>query len=346
MSTTSTTPNPTNQHFSVDPTGKPVVDLTFVKEPLGLPAEEGENSFVAVKVLKGRIWEQEALKLVSSPPSSHCLQLLSHFTIPGKGSAGEHLCFVTPVLGGDVKSLFERHGQVFPFKLAKRILLQMLRGIAHAHRSGVVHTDLKLDNIFFNNHMSTVDVEGLLASDPPRRHPLEASVDGTVQAAVSQPLPIPTAEEATQCTYVVADFGSAQSITNQIADEITAYPLRPPEILIGGPWNEKVDIWTFGCLVFEFVTSRALFNYKPYPKYHLDEPNYHLYTMLCYTGEDFSAEQLTVSPLAAKYFDSTFMDEADILPTATLMRRCLRLNPADRASAHDLLLDPWFVGVD
>ena len=34
-------PEPTNQHFSVDPEGKQVVDLTFVSEPLGLPAADG-----------------------------------------------------------------------------------------------------------------------------------------------------------------------------------------------------------------------------------------------------------------------------------------------------------------
>ena len=30
-----------NQHFSVDLDGKPVVDLTFASEPLGMPAEDG-----------------------------------------------------------------------------------------------------------------------------------------------------------------------------------------------------------------------------------------------------------------------------------------------------------------
>jgi hypothetical protein len=40
MSTT-TPPNPTNQQFSVDPTGQVLVDLTFVEEPLGLLAEAG-----------------------------------------------------------------------------------------------------------------------------------------------------------------------------------------------------------------------------------------------------------------------------------------------------------------
>jgi hypothetical protein len=73
-------------------------------------------------------------------------------------------------------------------------------------------------------------------------------------------------------TYVVGDFGSgrfltkqlehiilriavsAQPITNHQYDEITPYSLRAPEIFIGGPWNEKLDIWTFGCLVSRFRT--------------------------------------------------------------------------------------------
>jgi len=175
-------------------------------------------------------------------------------------------------------------------------------------------------------------------------------------------------EEAMQRNYVVADFGSAQSITNHTTDEISPLPLRPPEIIIGGPWNEKVDVWTFGCLIFELVTGRALFKYQPYEKYNLDEKNYILYQMICYTGEDFSAEQLTVSSLAGKFFDSTcnlrahpplfnhpfefsirsykVIQEADVLATAALMRRCLRLDPAQRASAADLLSDPWFAEAD
>lgn len=39
------------------------------------------------------------------------------------------------------------------------------------------------------------------------------------------------------------------------------------------------------------------------------------------------------------------VDETDVVPMATLMRRCLRLDPAQRASAAELLSDPWFAGV-
>jgi len=33
--------------------------------------------------------------------------------------------------------------------LVKRIALHLLRGIAHTHEGGIVHTDFKLDNILF-----------------------------------------------------------------------------------------------------------------------------------------------------------------------------------------------------
>jgi serine/threonine protein kinase len=119
------------------------------------------------------------------------------------------MCLVTQLLGGDVKTLYEaRNGKCFPLPLAKRILLHVLRGIAHAHRSGVVHTDLKHDNIFFDSRMSTTEIEKLVASEPALRHPPETSCDGIVQVAVSQPLPVPALEEAMKCTFVVADFGS------------------------------------------------------------------------------------------------------------------------------------------
>ncbi|KAK0244245.1 kinase-like domain-containing protein [Armillaria nabsnona] len=124
----------------------PPVSLTMC-----LPNIFRENSYVALEILNGHhtnlveqnlVWELEVLECVSSPSSPHCLGLLSHFTFPGKRNAGQHLCLVTKVLGGDVKSLFLKRG-IFPLPLAKRILLHLLRGIAHAHSRGVVHTDVE-----------------------------------------------------------------------------------------------------------------------------------------------------------------------------------------------------------
>ena len=154
------------------------------------------------------VWEADALRLLSYRPTSpHCTLLLDEFTIPGKGSAGSHMCFVMPVYGGDVKALVEARKTPLPLPLAKRIVLHLLRGIAHVHERDVVHTDIKHDNIFFSTTVTTDDIEAWVTKEPSRRHAPEASQDGVVQAAVSQPLPMISEGEAMQATYLLADFG-------------------------------------------------------------------------------------------------------------------------------------------
>ena len=79
------------------------------------------------------------------------------------------------------------------------------------HSREVVHTDLKPDNIMFDVGPMTNDrFASLVNADPPRRHPPEKSWDWIVQAAASQPLPLPSLSEAMERTYIVADFGSGE----------------------------------------------------------------------------------------------------------------------------------------
>jgi serine/threonine protein kinase len=127
---------------------------------------------------RGVVCEAEALRLLSQVPASpHCTQLLDEFTISGKGSAGSHRCFVMPVYGGDVKAFVEAHTTALSLPLVKRIVLHLLRGIAHTHERGIVHTDIKHDNIFFSTTMTADDIEAWATKDPSRRHAPEASHD-------------------------------------------------------------------------------------------------------------------------------------------------------------------------
>ena len=101
--------------------------------------------------------------------------------------------------------------KVLPLPLAKRILLHTLRGIAHMHSLQIVHTDLKHDNIMFDTGSLTQDdFAALIEADPPRYHPPEKSGECIVQAAVSQPLPLPSLSEAMARTYIVSDFGGSE----------------------------------------------------------------------------------------------------------------------------------------
>jgi len=159
-------------------------------------------------VQRGFTCEDAVLRLISRQPTSpYCTPLLDEFTVLGRGSAGSHLCIVMPVYGGDVKAMIKARTTPLPIPLVKRIVLHLLRGIAHTHEHGVVHTDIKPDNILFSTAMTAEDIEAWMAREPSRRHEPEASVDGVVQAAVSQPLPMISEDEAMRATYVLADFG-------------------------------------------------------------------------------------------------------------------------------------------
>ncbi|KAJ7225618.1 hypothetical protein GGX14DRAFT_386433 [Mycena pura] len=110
-------------------------------------------------------------------------------------SAGSHLCLVTSLLAGDLKWGVGSSTAVGD------------KNSATYTASGVVHTDLKPDNIFIGNVMltSTGDIDSLLQANPSRRHEAEASHSGIVQASdVSQPLPGPSLEDGMSRTY---DFG-------------------------------------------------------------------------------------------------------------------------------------------
>ena len=37
---------------------------------------------------------------------------------------------------------------------------------------------------------------------------------------------------------------------------------RSPEILLGYTFNEKIDIWSLGCIIIELITSKPIFNGK------------------------------------------------------------------------------------
>lgn len=110
-------------------------------------------------------------------------------------------------------------------------------------------------------------IDNWVLENPPRTYPPERSLNKTVSVFLSQSFPPPTLDELASCNFKLADFSngrssnsllghlrgsyhvSAQFVSDQTTDDITPLGLRPPEVVLGGEWNESVDIWTFGCMV-------------------------------------------------------------------------------------------------
>ena len=172
----------------------------------------------SLHTIDGIAYELSALQSLSELPASpHSTTLLDHFQIPGTEGIGPHLCLIIPLYGGDVRSFMLKacDDGVPPFTLAKRVLYHALLGLHHAHSRGWIHTDLKRDNIFYENRMSDSELWAWLENNPPRMHAPERSYDSSVvQAAMSQPLPITSMKKAMESTFVLGDYSCCASVSS------------------------------------------------------------------------------------------------------------------------------------
>lgn len=75
-------------------------------------------------------------------PTAHASRLLDHFTLPGiEEDDGEHLCFVNELYPTDLQSVMNTLGnKPLPVRVAKRVLKDVMLGLAELHGHGIVHT--------------------------------------------------------------------------------------------------------------------------------------------------------------------------------------------------------------
>uniref|UniRef100_A0A183FXV6 Stress-activated protein kinase JNK n=1 Tax=Heligmosomoides polygyrus TaxID=6339 RepID=A0A183FXV6_HELPZ len=66
-----------------------------------------------------------------------------------------------------------------------------------------------------------------------------------------------------KCVLKVLDFGLARKKTVDTAMRMSDYVVtryyRAPEVILGLPYSEKVDIWSVGCIFAEMINHRVLF---------------------------------------------------------------------------------------
>lgn len=60
----------------------------------------------------------------------------------------------------------------------------------------------------------------------------------------------------------VVDFGSSAFIDDSDYDYLQTRPYRAPEISFGCKFDFTADMWSVGCILYELVTGRVLFNYQ------------------------------------------------------------------------------------
>lgn len=132
----------------------------------------------------------------------------------------EHLIIVTELLRQNLfefgKYIMEHdEPQYFTIQRLCYIARQCLVALSFVHKMGLVHSDIKPENI-------------LLAS-------------------------------YSRARVKVIDFGSSCYLTDRQSSYIQSRSYRAPEVVLGLPYDGKIDVWSLGCVIAEMFTGQVTF---------------------------------------------------------------------------------------
>ncbi|KAJ5458844.1 hypothetical protein N7530_010788 [Penicillium desertorum] len=298
-----------------------------------------------------------------------------------RGPNGVHKCLVFEPMGPSVNTMVEELPQFkprrremkirYPLRMAKSILKQSLQALAFLHENGIAHGDFQPGNILFtlNNIDSTPgdllrqeeDVQARSISPPIQR--LDGRKDKWAPRCA-----------ATGAVYLLRRRIQAYFVTDPPEKPVTPVGLRAPELILTGAVNNTLDVWSFGCIVFELITGQPLFC-VPYSEMEDDD---HLLSLTAQLGalpdelfKHWTTSSLYFTPerklfncqlggvapgqkplmLEQASMEESFdrarpdLDEEEAHKMKALIRWILQYDPAKRPSPAEILSDPWFCDI-
>ncbi|KAI9747914.1 MAG: hypothetical protein M4579_007359, partial [Chaenotheca gracillima] len=208
-----------------------------------------------------------------SPGKKNVMSILDVFNHSGPN--GDHTCIVFEAMGPNADSMVDElpgnkpkyrfRTNRYPPWMAKSMLRQALLGLDFLHKNGVCHGDFQPGNLLFSLKDLTAVGDNLsqdfsedAVSDPIQR--VDGSNDPSAPKflAIDQPLTKYT-DLSPEFVLKVSDLGAAFFVSDPPKKDVTPVSLCSPELVLEGKTGLGQDVWSFGCLVYEFLTSQHLF---------------------------------------------------------------------------------------
>lgn len=67
------------------------------------------------------------------------------------------------------------------------------------------------------------------------------------------------------CEVKVIDFGSSCYVNDRLSSYVQSRSYRAPEVLLCLPYDQKIDVWSLGCILAELFTGYVLFQNDSVP---------------------------------------------------------------------------------
>ncbi|KAJ7562869.1 hypothetical protein O6H91_03G087100 [Diphasiastrum complanatum] len=159
-----------------------------------------------------------------------------------------------------------------------------------------------------------------------------------------------------RCEVKVIDLGSSCFQTDHLCSYVQSRSYRAPEVILGLPYNQKIDIWSLGCILAELSSGNVLFQNdslatllarvigilgpidpdmlaKGHDTHKYFTKNHKLYERNPDSDRmDYLLPKKTSLAHRLPMGDQGFVDFVDHL---------LQINPQNRPSASDALKHPW-----
>ncbi|XP_034030578.1 dual specificity protein kinase CLK2b [Thalassophryne amazonica] len=192
---------------------------------------------IAVKIIKNLEKYREAARLEISvlerisekdPHNEHlCVQMLDWFNCSG------HICISFELLSLSTFDFLKANNFLpYPINQVRHMAHQICHAVSFLHDNKLTHTDLKPENILFVNS----DYSLVYNADKKCN---EKRVNDT--------------------TVRLADFGSATFDHEHHSALVSTRHYRAPEVILELGWSRPCDVWSIGCILFEYYKGFTLY---------------------------------------------------------------------------------------
>ncbi|KAL7978134.1 hypothetical protein Chor_005121 [Crotalus horridus] len=195
------------------------------------------NTRVALKIIKNVEKYKEAARLEinvlekineKDPDNKNlCVRMYDWFDYHG------HMCISFELLGLSTFDFLKDNNYLsYPLHQIRHMAYQVCQAVRFLHENKLTHTDLKPENILFVN------------SDYEMTYNLEKKRD----------------ERSIKNTAIrLVDFGSATFDHEHHSTIISTRHYRAPEVILELGWTQPCDVWSIGCIIFEYYMGFTLF---------------------------------------------------------------------------------------
>jgi len=256
--------------------------------------------------------------------------------------------------------------------VVKKIMYQLLTALKYLHQKmKVYHADIKTDNLLLKgiNNMDKeiisqyeTNFQKKFKNDPKDREKIHSEVCNNLIFPEKNTKYSVDDQDIINSFVTLSDFGAWCGEDEHYETDFGTRYYRAPEIILLGKTGYPVDIWAAGCVFYELLTGRILFDPEKDSSRTRDE--YHLYYINSLCG-DFNIGFLKKTKEWKNYFTSEaklknfnsldskkfedLLNKYNIKENQTeildLLKGMLTISPNQRFTVDKCLSHPFFQGL-